>query len=53
MDLVAKRDQVRVAWKQEKQDDVMDRSRCKVAAHDRSMHAGFATVDHKTIRLLG
>jgi hypothetical protein len=32
MDLVAERDQVRAAWWQEKQDEVMDRSRCKVAA---------------------
>jgi hypothetical protein len=32
MDLVAERDQVRAAWWQEKQDEVMDSSRCKVAA---------------------
>jgi hypothetical protein len=33
MDSVAERDQVRAARWQEKQDDVMDRSRCRVAAH--------------------
>jgi hypothetical protein len=46
MDLVAGRDQVRAAWWQEKQDKVVDRSRCRVAAHDRSLHVGlrrFAT----------
>jgi hypothetical protein len=39
---------VRVAWWQEKQDKVVDRSRCRVAAHDRNLHAGFAAVHHKT-----
>jgi hypothetical protein len=53
MDLVAGRDQVRAAWWQEKQDKVVDRSRCRVAAHYRSLHVGFAAVRHKTIRLLG
>jgi hypothetical protein len=32
MDPVAERDQVRAAWWQEKQDEVVERSRCKVAA---------------------
>jgi hypothetical protein len=36
-----------------KQDEVMDRSRCRVTAHDRSLHVGFAAVHHKTIGLLG
>jgi hypothetical protein len=27
-----------------KQDEVVDRSRCTVAAHNRSLHAGFAVV---------
>jgi hypothetical protein len=53
MDPVAEWDQVRAAWWQEKQDEVVDRSRCRVAAHDQSLHAGFATVHHKTVRLLG
>jgi hypothetical protein len=39
---------VRVAWWQEKQDEVVDRSRCRVGAHNRSLHAGFAAVHHKT-----
>jgi hypothetical protein len=34
MDPVVERDQVRTAWWQEKQDEVVDRSRCRVAAHD-------------------
>jgi hypothetical protein len=38
---------VRAAWWQEKQDEVVDSSRCRVAAHDRSLHAGFAAVHHK------
>jgi hypothetical protein len=29
---------VRATWWQEKQDEVVDRSRCRVAAHDRSLH---------------
>jgi hypothetical protein len=41
MDLVAERDQVWVAWWQEKQDEVVDRSQCRVAAHNRSLHAEF------------
>jgi hypothetical protein len=52
MDPVAERDQVGPAWWQEKQDEVMDMSRCRVAAHNRSPHAGFAAVPHKTIELL-
>jgi hypothetical protein len=39
---------VRAAWLKEKQDKVLDRSRCRVAAHNRSLHAGFAAVHHKT-----
>jgi hypothetical protein len=39
---------VRPVWWQEKQDEVVDRSRCRVAAHNRSLHAGFAAVHHKT-----
>jgi hypothetical protein len=31
----------------------VDRSRCRVAAHDRSLHVGFAVVHQKTIGLLG
>jgi hypothetical protein len=30
----------------------MDRSRCRVAAHGRSLHAGFAAVHHKTVGLV-
>jgi hypothetical protein len=45
--------QVRAAWWQEKQDEVVDRSRCRVAVHNRSLHAGFAVVQYKTVRLLG
>jgi hypothetical protein len=47
------RGQVRAAWWQEKQDEVVDRSRCRVAAHNRSLHARFAAVHHKTVGLLG
>jgi hypothetical protein len=47
MDLVAKQDQVRAAWWQEKQDEVVDCSRCRVATQDRSLHTGFATIHHK------
>jgi hypothetical protein len=53
MDPVAERDQVRAAWWQEKIDEVMDRSRCRVEAHDRSLHAGFVAVHHKIVELLG
>jgi hypothetical protein len=42
---------VRAAWWQEKHDEVVDRSRCRVAAHNRSLHAGFAVVHHKTGRV--
>jgi hypothetical protein len=45
------RGQVRAAWWQEKEDEVIDRSRCRVAAHNRSLHAGFAAVHHKTDRV--
>jgi hypothetical protein len=34
MDLVAEWDQVRAAWWQEKQDEVVDMRRCRVVAHD-------------------
>jgi hypothetical protein len=50
---VVERDQVTVAWWQEKQDEVVDLSRCTVAAHNWSLHAGFAAVHHKTVKLLG
>jgi hypothetical protein len=53
MDPVAERDQVRAAWWQEKQDEVMDMSRYRVVTHDQSLHAGFVAVHHKTVRLLG
>jgi hypothetical protein len=36
-----------------KQDKVVGRSRCRVAAHDRSLHAGFEAVHPKTVGLLG
>jgi hypothetical protein len=42
---------VQAAWWQEKQDKVVDRSRCRVAAHDQSLRAGFAAVHHKTGRV--
>jgi hypothetical protein len=53
MDPVAERDQVRAAWWEEKRDEVMNTSQCRVAAHNRSLHAEFAVVHHKTIGLLG
>jgi hypothetical protein len=31
-----------------KQDEVVDQSWCRVAAHNRSLHAGFVAVHHKT-----
>jgi hypothetical protein len=31
----------------------VDRSRCRVAAQDRSLHTGIATVHHKNVGLLG
>jgi hypothetical protein len=36
---------------QEKQDEVVDRSRCRVAAHNRSLHAVFGVVHHKIGRV--
>jgi hypothetical protein len=42
---------VRAAWWQEKQDEVVDPSRCRVATHNRSLHAGFAAVHQKTSRV--
>jgi hypothetical protein len=35
---------VMAAWWQEEQDKVIDRSRCRVASHDRGLYAGFAAV---------
>jgi hypothetical protein len=32
---------------------IVDRSQCRVAAHDLSLHVGFAAVYHKTVELLG
>jgi hypothetical protein len=45
--------QVRAAWWWEKQDEVVDWSRCRVEAHDQSLHVGFAAVHQKTVGLLG
>jgi hypothetical protein len=53
MDPVAEQDQVRAAWWQEKQGEVVDKSRCRVAAHDRSLHVGFVAVHPKIVGLLG
>jgi hypothetical protein len=53
MDPVDERDHVQAAWWQENQDEVVDRSRCRVAAHDWSLQAGFAAVHLKTVMLLG
>jgi hypothetical protein len=53
MDPVVEWDQVRATWWHEKQDEVVDRSRCRVVAHDQSLHTGFAVVHHKTVGLLG
>jgi hypothetical protein len=53
MDLVTVWDQVWVAWLEEKQDEVVDMSWCRVATHNRSLHAGFVVVHNKTIDLLG
>jgi hypothetical protein len=47
MDPVAEWDQVWAAWWQEKQDEVMDKSRCRVVAHDQSLHTGFAAFTTK------
>jgi hypothetical protein len=51
-DPVASEGQVRAAWWRENQDEVVDTSRCRVEAHDRSLHAGFAAVHLKTVALL-
>jgi hypothetical protein len=53
MELVAEQGQVRAAWWQEKQDEVIDSIRCRVVAHDQSLHVGFVVVHHKTVGLLG
>jgi hypothetical protein len=53
MDPVARRNQVRAAWWQEKQEEVVDWSRCRIEAHDRSLHVGFAAIHHKIVGLLG
>jgi hypothetical protein len=42
------RGQVRAAWWQEKQDEVVDRSRCRVEAHDRSLKEGLWQFTTKT-----
>jgi hypothetical protein len=47
------RGQVQAAWWHEKKDEVVDRSQCMVAAHDQSLHSGFAAVHHKTVGLIG
>jgi mevalonate pyrophosphate decarboxylase len=44
---------VRAAWWREKQEEVVDRSRYKVAAQKWSLHAGFVAVHQKIVRLLG
>jgi hypothetical protein len=41
MDQVAERDKVQTTWWQEKQDKVMDRSRCRVEANNQSLHTVF------------
>jgi membrane-associated protease RseP (regulator of RpoE activity) len=53
MDPVAEWDQVRATRWQEIQDEVVDMSLCIVAAHNCSLHTGFAAVHHKTFGLLG
>jgi hypothetical protein len=53
MDPVARRNQVRAAWWQEKQEEVVDWSRCRIEAHDRSLHVGFVAIHHKIVGLLG
>jgi hypothetical protein len=50
---VAERDQVLATWWQEKQDEVVDMSQCKVAGHNWSLHVGFAVFHHKSVGLLG
>jgi hypothetical protein len=50
MDPVTGRGQVRDAWWQEKQDEVVEMSQCKVAAQNRSLHVGLRRV---TIKPLG
>jgi hypothetical protein len=47
------RGQVRAAWWQEKQDEIVDRSRCRVAAHNRSLMGGLRLFTTKPIGLLG
>jgi hypothetical protein len=42
---------VRAAWWQEKQGEVVDGSRCRVAAHNRSLHVRFEAIHHKTGRV--
>jgi hypothetical protein len=46
VDPLVKRDQVRVAWWQKNQHEVVDKIRCRVVAQDWSMHTGFAVVHH-------
>jgi hypothetical protein len=41
MNSVAEQDQVQTPWWQENQDEVMNMRRCRIAAHNRSLHAGF------------
>jgi hypothetical protein len=43
----------RTAWWREKWGEVVDMSRCRVLAYDRSVHMGFAGVHHKTFGFLG
>jgi hypothetical protein len=38
---------------EEKEYEVVDRSLCRVVAHDRNLHVGFVALHHKTVRLLG
>jgi hypothetical protein len=38
---------VRAAWSQEIQDKVVTQSRCRVAAHNRSLHTGFAVIHQR------
>jgi hypothetical protein len=52
MNPVNEQDQVWVAWWQEKKDEVMNMSQCRLAAHNQSLHVGFAAVHHKTFGLL-
>jgi hypothetical protein len=43
---------VRAARWKEKQEEVVDLRQCRVAAHNQSLHAGFAVVHHKTVGYL-